>query len=381
MRDSTLAIHAADSHCSTGPVMTPIYLSSTYSWDSFESEPQDWVYSRVGNPNRGELETTVAALEGAKFATAFGSGMAAISAAMELVENGDHVLVAEDIYGGTYNLSKSFMPRHGVEVSYFDSLRAESIAESVKPNSKLLIFESPTNPTLQICDIAAVVGEAKRFGLTTVFDNTFATPALQKPLGFGVDVVCHSTTKYMGGHSDVVGGILATNDAALHELLFSASATMGGVPGPFDAWLVSRGLKTLIPRMRMHCENALKVAIFLDGHPKVAKVNFPGLPCHPGHELAKRQMNAFGAMLSFEIAGTPQEAMTFGRKCRLFKMAASLGGIESLLAYPTKMSHFGMTEEERLARGIPPTLIRVSVGLEDPDDLCEDLDQALNAGK
>jgi cystathionine beta-lyase/cystathionine gamma-synthase len=222
------------------------------------------------------------------------------------------------------------------------------------------------------------VAEAKRFGLKTVFDNTFATPILQKPLSYGVDVVCHSTTKYMGGHSDVVGGVVATNDEALHHLLFSANVTMGGVPGPFDAWLVCRGVKSLYPRMMMHCDNAFKVAEFLAGHKKVAKVNYPGLPCHPGYELAKSQMRAFGAMLSFEIAGTPHEAMTFGKKCRLFKMAASLGGIESLLAYPTKMSHYGLTEAERLARGIPPTLIRVSVGIEDPQDIIEDLDQALN---
>jgi cystathionine beta-lyase/cystathionine gamma-synthase len=379
MRDSTLAIHAADCHDATGPVMKPIYLSSTYKWESFEQEPEDWVYSRVGHPNRGELEQTVAALEGAKYATGFGSGMAGISAAMEIAEAGDHVLIAEDIYGGTFNLSKSFMPRHGIEVSYFDSLLPNSVAESARPNTKLLVFESPTNPTLEVCDMAAVVAEAKKLGITTVFDNTFATPILQKPLEFGVDVVCHSTTKYMGGHSDVVGGVVATNDAAIHELLFSASATIGAVPGPFDAWLVARGLKTLYPRMMMHCDNAMQVAEFLSKHPKVAKVNYPGLPCSPGHELAKKQMKKFGAMLSFEIAGTAYEAMIFGKKCKLFKMAGSLGGVESLLSYPTKMSHIGMTEEERIARGIPPTLVRVSIGLEHPDDLCEDLDQALRS--
>lgn len=379
MREATLAIHAADKHAAKGPVMTPIYLSSTYAWESFELEPEDFVYSRAGNPNRAELETTVAALEGAEYATGFGSGMAGIAAAMELAVSGDHVLIAEGIYGGTFSLSKNFMPRHGLEVTYFDSTRPETIAEAIKPNTKLLVFESPTNPTLQITDIAAVVAEAKRFGLKTVFDNTFATPILQKPLSYGVDVVCHSTTKYMGGHSDVVGGVVATNDEALHRILFSASVNIGGVPGPFDAWLVCRGLKSLYPRMMMHCDNAAKVAEFLAGHKKVAKVNYPGLPCHPGHELAKKQMRAFGAMMSFEIAGTTQEAMTFGKKCLLFKMAGSLGGVESLLSYPTKMSHAGLSEAERLARGIPPTLVRVSVGIEDPDDLIEDLDQALSA--
>ncbi len=374
-----MAIHAADDHRSTGPVMTPIYLSSTYKWDSFEHEPEDWIYSRAGNPNRDELERTVAALEGGKHGIAFGSGMAAIAAAAEVAESGDHLLVAEDIYGGTYSLSKGFLPRHGIEISYFDSKHPETIAEKIRPNTKALVFESPTNPTLQLCDIGEIVSEAKRFGLITVFDNTFATPVLQKPLSFGVDIVCHSTTKYLGGHSDVVGGVAVMNDDSLHSLLFSANVNIGGVPGPFDAWLVARGVKSLVPRMRMHCENAGRVADFLSEHSKVSKVNYPGLPDHPGHGLAKKQMKAFGAMLSFEIAGSPHEAMTFGKRCKIFKMAASLGGIESLLAYPTKMSHYGLTEEERLNRGIPPTLLRVSIGIEDADDLIEDLDQALHS--
>jgi len=379
MREATLAIHAHQRGARNAPVMTPIYLSSTYQWESFEEVPE-WTYSREGHPNRAELESVVAALEGGKYGVAFASGVAGIGAALELAKSGDHVLVARDIYGGTYNLAKHVLPNHGVEVGFFDSLCPNSVAEGAQPNTKLLVFETPTNPTLQICDIEGVISQAKLLGITTVFDNTFATPVLQKPLEFGADVVCHSTTKYLGGHSDVVGGVVVTSDPDIHRHLLSTATIVGGVPGPFDAWLVCRGIKSLVPRMRMHCESALQVAQFLAAHPKVKKVNHPGLPDHPGHQLAKRQMRAFGAMLSFEIDGSAHDAMTFGKKCRIFKMAASLGGVESLISYPTKMSHAGLTEKERISRGIPPTLLRVSIGLEDPADLLEDLEQALAAG-
>jgi cystathionine beta-lyase/cystathionine gamma-synthase len=377
VREATIAIHAGEDEADNAPISPSIHVSSVYEWPNLDQKPE-WVYSRETHPNRRSLEMVVAALEGAEFGVAFSSGMAGINAALELAQAGDHVLIGNDVYGGTFGLGKSVLPRHGVGIDIFDPCDLCSIQAVAKPNSKLLVFETPSNPMLRVADIRAVVAEAKKLGLLTIFDNTFATPVLQKPLAMGVDVVCHSTTKYLSGHSDVLGGVVVTNNAEIAKHLVGYATAAGGVPGPFDSWLVGRGIKSLVPRMRMHCENAQRVAEFLADHPNVKAVNYPGLASHPGHEIAKTQMKGFGAMLSFEVNGGAEQVAALGKKCRVFKIAASLGGVESLMSYPRMMSHVGMTEPERLERGITASLVRLSVGLEDPDDLIEDLDAALS---
>lgn len=380
MRFSTAAIHAGDEPGDPlGASVKPIYQSSTYRWESLDQEPP-FMYARYGNPNREALERTLAALENARFGVCFGSGMAAVSAALSLAKVGDHVLIAEDIYGGTFNLGTRVLPRNGVEVSFFNSLTPGGLEAAARPNTRLAVFESPTNPTLRIADIAGVASEASSKGITTVFDNTFATPFLTRPLDLGVDVVVHSTTKYLGGHTDVTGGAALTNDPAIHAHLLETLKTVGGVPEPFASWLTLRGVKTLSPRMRMHCDNAATVAAYLAGHPKIERVHYPGLPDHPQRDLAARQMGGrYGGMLAFEVAGGREAAFAFAERTRVMHIAASLGGVESLLSYPPLFSHAGLTEEQRLARGIPPNLLRASIGLEDPEDLIEDLAQALGS--
>lgn len=377
MRFATQAIRVAqDPDLAHGAVINPIYQTTTFAWKSLDELPQ-FDYTRVGNPNRHALEQVLAALEGARFCTVFSSGMAAVMAALCELRVGDTMLIADDIYGGTHRVAENEMPRQGVQVRSFDSLRPESIREAARDGAKLLIFESPTNPNLRLADIEATVAIAKELGIRTVFDNTFASPALQNPLALGVDVVVHSTTKYIAGHSDVIGGAVLTNDESIWAGVFEYIKTVGSNPSPFDCWLALRGVKTLAIRMRQHCENAMAVAKFLESHPKVARVHYPGLPSHPQHELAARQMRGFGGMVSFEVAGGADAARRMAESTRYFLLAESLGGVESLIGYPPLMSHATMSEEERVSRGIPPTLLRLSVGIEDAADLLEDLDQAL----
>ncbi|MBN8486101.1 MAG: aminotransferase class I/II-fold pyridoxal phosphate-dependent enzyme [Sphingomonadales bacterium] len=306
------------------------------------------------------------------------SARAAIVAAFSLLKQGDHLLIATDIYGGTFRVGEKILPNQGVDVSFFDASCPDSLLEAARPNTKMVIFESPTNPNLRVMDIAAIAERAKRLGLLTIFDNTFASPALQNPLALGIDIVVHSTTKYISGHSDIIGGAVVTNDDAIAYAIFEWNKAVGSVPSPFDCWLTLRGVKTLGVRMRQHCANAQKVAEFLANHPKVDHVYFPGLPTHPDHALAKKQLRGgFGGMVSFEIKGGYAEVKAFCEGTKIFILAESLGGIESLIAYPAKMSHATMTEEQRLEVGILPTSIRLSVGIEDADDLIEDLEQAL----
>lgn len=378
MRPATLAIHAGAPEGPNSPLVAPIVTSSTYHWDSFE-DPPHYEYSRYGNPNREALERTVAALEGAKFAVAFSSGMAALTAASELVHVGDHVLVAQDIYGGTFTLGEKILPRHGVEVSSFDPTIPGAFAEAIRPSTKLAFFESPTNPTLRLVDIKAIADVAEMRCVTTVVDNTFATPLLQNPLALGIDIVVHSTTKYLGGHSDVVGGVAATNSEEIHSRMLAYAKAAGGVPSPFDCWLVSRGIKTLPARMRVVQENAARLAQFLSTHPQVHRVDYPGLETHPGHDIAKRQMKGFGGMVSFVLEDA-KAAIRCAKNFKLVSLAASLGGVETLVSYPPVLSHKMLSEEQRRARGIEPGLLRVSVGLEDSDDVIEDFDQALRTG-
>lgn len=377
MRFATRAVHSGQ--ISTGDVKSvspPIFQSSTYEWSDVNDEPA-FNYSRYQNPNRQSLEETVAELEGGRYAVGFGSGMAAIAAAFGIAKAGDHVLVANDIYGGTLNYARQVLPDMGIEVGRFDALEPDSILLNAQPNTRLLIFETPTNPTLKVADIQAICDEAHQMGLTTIVDNTFATPYLQNPLALGADVVVHSATKYLGGHSDVVLGVAVTSDIDLQSRLYRHAKVSGAVPSPFDCWLVQRGIRTLAARMRVAQENATAIAEFLSSHSRVHAVHYPGLDSHPGHDLAKRQMRGFGAMLAAEIGDFPDDFQRFVEKLKIFAYAASLGSVESLVSWPPALSHASLSEEERLASGIKPNLIRFSIGLEDTADLLEDIRQAL----
>ncbi len=375
MRFATKAIRVAQNPESEHRSVTyPLYQTSTFAWDQIEEEPS-MAYSRVNNPNRLVLEQVLASMENGTHCTCFSSGMAAVVASLSLLEAGDHVLVASDIYGGTHRYIESILPRQGVSCSVFDSCQPESIADAVQPNSKILIFESPTNPLLKVCDIRAVVAEARKHGLITIFDNTFASPALQRPLDLGVDIVIHSTTKYIGGHSDVVGGAVVTANAAYGEAFAEWVKNTGAASSPFDSWLTVRGLKTLSLRMERHSSSALIIAKWLQTQPDVRAVYYPGLEDNPYHEIAKSQMDGFSGMLSFEIGNT-EFAKAVGVNTKIFLLAESLGGVESLIGYPTLMSHGCLTEDQRVDRGVHPNLLRLSVGVEDSQDLIDDLDQA-----
>lgn len=380
MRFSTKAIRVAqDPSGEFMPVIPPLYQSATFAWRDLDSIPHH-DYTRCANPTRTMLEEVIASLENGKYCVSFSSGMAAVVAAFNLLESGDHLIVASDIYGGTYRVAEKLLPRQGVETSEFDAGNVKSIRKVLKPNSKMIIFESPTNPNLSMADIKAIADEARALGLITVVDNTFASPYLQNPLDLGIDIVIHSTTKYISGHSDVIGGAFVTNNEEFGTSAFEFNKMIGAAPSPFDCWLSLRGVKTLALRMERHCSNAQKVAEFLDKHPKARVTHYPGLPSHPQHELAKRQMpKGFGGMVSFEIEGGRDEAARFAEATKVFLLAESLGGVESLVAYPPLMSHACMTQEQRDAMGIQPNGLRLSVGIEDVDDLIEDLDQALAA--
>lgn len=358
-------------------VIQPLYQSATFAWEDLDHIPAI-DYTRCQNPNRETLESVIAALENGQHCVLYASGMAAIGSAFSILQNGDHLLMANDIYGGTFRLAEKHLPRQGITTSFFCAHNPLSIHDVVQPNTKMLIFETPTNPNLRVSDIAAVVREAKKHNLIVVFDNTFASPALQQPLDLGADIVIHSTTKYISGHSDVIGGAAVTNDKELYTTLYEWNKAWGAVPSPFDCWLSLRGVKTLACRMEKHCTNAQAVAEFLAGHPKVARVHYPGLLEHPDHQVAKRQMTGFGGMLAFELK-TVEDARKVCESTQVFLLAESLGGVESLIAYPPLMSHATMTEAQRVERGIPPTMLRLSIGVEDKDDLIEDLAQALDA--
>jgi cystathionine beta-lyase/cystathionine gamma-synthase len=361
-----------------GAVINPVYQSATFVWKNLDKYPQ-FDYTRVCNPNKDSLEQVLASLEGANHCVYVGSGMAAILMAFSLLKSGDHLLIANDIYGGTWRMAHEIIDRNGIEVSDFDANTLEDFDQKVKPNTKMLIFEGPTNPKLRMPDIKAVCDKAKGYGILTVFDNTFASPYLLNPLDYGVDIVVHSTTKYINGHSDVIGGAVLTNDPDLHEKFFFYNRAVGLPPSPFDTFLTLRGLKTLPVRMRQHCENAQKVAELLYEDPRVEVVNYPGLPSHPDYEVAKKQLRGFGGMLSFELKGGREEAKAFAEATQVFLLAESLGGVESLVGYPWLMSHGSLTDEDKLARGIRPILLRLSVGIEDIEDILEDLRQALDA--
>lgn len=379
MKFATKAVHAgAEPDPLTGAVMTPIYQTSTYAQAS-PGDHKGFEYSRTHNPTRSRLHEALAALENGKHAFCFSSGMGAIDTVVKLLNPGDEVISTNDLYGGTYRIFTKTFARYGVKFHFVDLSDIAAVEALVNKNTKLVWAETPTNPMLGIIDIEALAALSKKHGIRLAVDNTFASPYLQNPLDWGADIVMHSITKYLGGHSDTVMGGLITNDDALAEqLAFNQNAT-GAVPGPQDCFLVLRGIKTLHLRMQRHCENALAVAAFLQSHPAVDRIYFPGLPSHPGHETAKKQMRGFGGMLSFTLKKNTIEAATAVlSNTHLFTLAESLGGVESLIGHPASMTHASIPKEEREKTGVVDSLIRLSVGIEDADDLIGDLKNALD---
>ena len=375
---ATRVIHAGQSpDPSNGAIMTPIYTTSTYVQKS-PGDHQGFEYSRTHNPTRKAWEACVADLEGGSHGFAFASGMAAIDTLMHLLEPGDHVLAMNDLYGGTYRLFENVRKRSsGLKFSFVDLADVDAARAAVTDRTKIIWVETPTNPMLQLVDIAAMAELARECGARLVVDNTFATPMLQQPLALGADIVVHSVTKYLNGHSDMVGGALIVNDDALGEQIGYLQNSAGGVQGPFDSFLVMRGVKTLALRMRAHCENAGRIAEWLQGQSQVVRVIYPGLDSHPQKALAEKQMLGFGGMVSFDIGGDLARARRFLENTHLFALAESLGGVESLVNHPAIMTHGSVPKDRREALGITDTLIRLSVGIEDVDDLIEDLRTAL----
>ena len=374
---STKAIHVGqEADPATGATIVPIYQTLTYT-QARVGEHKGFDYSRTINPTRLALERQLASLEDARYASAFSSGMAATSAVINLLSSGDHVVVGDDLYGGTYRLFERVFARYGLDFTYVDMRDLTAVASAVRPNTKLFWIETPSNPLLNIVDIAAIAA-LRRPDQVVAVNNTFATPYFQQPLSLGAQIVVHSTTKYVGGHSDVVGGVAITDESDLFEQIKFAQNAAGGVPGPHDAWLTMRGAKTLAIRMREHAHNAGLIAEFLESRDDVERVYYPGLRSHPQHELARRQMSGFGGMLSFTLKGGAQRALDFAGTLRYFSLAESLGGVESLICHPARMTHGSIPKQVREARGVTDELLRLSVGIEDVHDLIEDLRQNLD---
>ncbi|HEX7665921.1 MAG TPA: cystathionine gamma-synthase [Polyangiaceae bacterium] len=375
----TLAIHAGQAPDPvSGAVMTPIVLSSTFAQDG-PGIHKGFDYSRAGNPTRDALERCFAALEGAKHGIAYGSGCGATTSILLTLKSGDHVVVGDDVYGGTFRIFDKVLKQFGIAATFMDMSDPKKVAEAVTPATKMIWMETPSNPLLKIFDIAAIADVAKKKGVMLAVDNTFATPALQQPLSLGATLVVHSSTKYLNGHSDVVGGVAMTNDDALAEKLHFVQKAAGAVPSPFDCYLVLRGLKTLGVRMRQHVQSASSLAEWLSGHAQVEKVLYPGLKSHAGHDVAAKQMKSFGGMISFEVKGGVPAATAFLKALRIFACAESLGGVESLAEHPAIMTHASIPAENRRALGIGDGLLRLSVGIEDVGDLRTDLEAGFAA--
>ncbi len=373
----TRAIHAGqEPDPTTGAIMTPVFMTSTYV-QAAPGVHKGYEYSRTGNPTRAALEACLASLEGGRHGYAFASGCAATSTVMHLLEAGDHVICGDDVYGGTFRLFNAVWRKAGLDFTFTDMTDPDAITRAIRPNTKLVWLETPTNPMLKLFDIAAIAERTKAAGLLLAVDNTFATPMAQNPLALGADIVVHSTTKYLNGHSDVVGGAVVVNDDALGARIAYLQNAVGAVPGPMDSFLVLRGLKTLHLRMERHTRNATHLATMLEGHPAVAKVIYPGLPSHSQHELAKRQMRLAGGMITVVLKGGLAAAEKMLRTTRLFACAESLGGVESLIEHPAIMTHASIPPENRAALGIDDGLVRLSVGIEDVADLEADLLAAL----
>lgn len=378
MKAATKYIHAgAEPDPSTGAIMTPIYQTSTYVQEA-PAKNKGYEYARSQNPTRAALEKAYAEIENGKYALAFGSGVAATDAVIKLLEPGDEVICGNDMYGGTYRLYTKVWEKFNIKFIYVDTTHAENIKNAVTDKTKLIWIETPTNPLMNITDIAAVSAIANPKKILLAVDNTFASPALQNPLDLGADIIMHSATKYLGGHSDVIQGALMMNDKELRDQLYFIQKSCGAVPGPMDCFLVLRGIKTLGIRMKAHCENGKIIANWLRKHPKVGKVYWPGFEDHPNHSIAKKQMKDFGGMISFELKNdSVDEAKRVLSSTHLFSLAESLGGVESLINHPASMTHASIPKEERIKNGLSDSLIRLSVGIEDADDLIEDLKKAI----
>lgn len=377
MHFATRAIHvgqAADT--ATGATIVPIYQTSTYTQTDI-GEHKGYEYSRTGNPTRTALESCLASLEEGKYGLAFASGMAATSSVISLLNAGDHVIACNDLYGGTYRVFTKVFQRLGLDFDFVDARDIDLIQAAIRPQTRMIWLETPTNPLLRLYDIAHIASLAHKHNLILVVDNTFMSPYFQQPLTLGADLVVHSTTKYLGGHSDVVGGAVLSNNQDLYQQLQFLQNSLGSVPGPMDCWLTLRGIKTLALRMRAHQENALALAEYLEKHPKIAQIHYPGLPSHPQYPLACKQMSGFGGMISFEVSGGLEAGKTVARSTQLFSLAESLGGVESLIGHPATMTHAAIPPQQRQAVGLSDGLIRISVGIEDPADLIADLAQAL----
>lgn len=378
MKFGTKAIHAGvEPDEATGAIMTPIYQTSTYVQEEV-GKHKGYAYSRTQNPTRHALEKNIAALENGKHGACFGSGLAAIDCIMKMLDPGDEVISTSDLYGGTFRLFKTIFEKYGITFHFVEMTDSKAVSALVNENTKIIWVETPTNPMMSIIDIVAMSEVAKQANALLCVDNTFATPYLQNPLDLGADIVMHSVTKYLGGHSDVVMGALVTNDDAVAKEMYRIQNSSGAVTAPMDSFLVLRGIKTLHLRMQRHCENGEKIARFLQDHPKVEKVYWPGFEDHPNHEVAKSQMRGFGGMISFSLVGNKlEDALDTVSKVKLFALAESLGGVESLIGHPVTMTHGAIPKEEREKIGIVDSLIRLSVGVEDAEDLIEDLQQAL----
>lgn len=372
----TRAVHAGQRPDElSGAIMTPIYQTSTYVQDGL-GRHKGFEYARTRNPTRDALERNVAALEGATHGFAFSSGLAATDVLLKLLSAGDHVICGENVYGGTHRLMTHVFERLGLSVTFLDTRDASRVADAVTPATRMVYVETPTNPMMQLTDLQAVGAITKQHNLLFVVDNTFATPVFQQPIGFGADLVLHSTTKYLNGHSDMVGGMLLTSRDDLAERLGFLQNAAGAVPGPMDCWLALRGTKTLHLRMERHDANGRRIAAHLAGHPQVKRVYYPGLPEHPQHDLARRQMRGFGGMISLDV-GSLERARTVVERTRIFALAESLGGVESLIGHPASMTHASVPRDMREAMGLTDGLVRLSVGVEDVEDLLADLEQAL----
>ena len=375
---STMAIHEGQApDAATGATVVPVYQTSTFTQQGI-GEHKGFEYSRLSNPTRTALEVSLAALEHARYGLAFASGMAAEHAVFSLLNPGDHIVTVANVYGGTVRLFERLFSRYGITFSYVEGSDAQEFEGAIGSNTKLIWLETPTNPLLTIVDIEAVAAIARARGVLLAVDNTFASPYFQRPLELGADIVVQSTTKYIAGHSDVIGGAVLLNDASIYEELRFFQNTIGAIPGPQDVWLTLRGVKTLAVRMRQHEANAFAVARFLQDHPRVSQVYFPGLPQHPNHEVARRQMSGFGGMVSFRLKeGNRESVNAFVKMLKVFSLADSLGGVESLVCFPMVMTHDAVPEKQRLELGITGDLLRLSIGIEGIDDLLADLKQAL----
>ena len=377
MKFNTKVIHAGiHPDPATGAIMTPIYQTSTYVQEEIGVH-KGFEYSRTGNPTRAALESNLAALESGKYGACFGSGLAAIDCVIKMLNPGDEVISTNDLYGGSYRIFKTIFEKYGINFHFVDMVDIQNISNKINDKTKLIWIETPTNPMMNIIDVKSIVEVAKTKRIKVAVDNTFATPYLQRPLELGADIVMHSVTKYLGGHSDIVMGALVTNDQSLAEEMYRIQNSSGAVCGPMDSFLVLRGVKTLHLRVQRHCENGEKVAHFLHNNPQVDQVYWPGFETHPNHEVAKEQMNGFGGMISFTLVGDSlDKAKSIVSKTKLFTLAESLGGVESLIGHPSTMTHASIPREERMKSGVLDSLIRLSVGIEDASDLIQDLENA-----